>query len=179
MTTPTSSTAPAAARPAPPVLAVLHLRIAVKELGIATAHLVGSCPAAEPVDVPGAPDLVGLLSFDGRPVPVLDLRTRYGLPAASPGPHSRTLILRVDGQWVGLVADEVFGVIELSAADVYPAPGCDAVDDPGCIAGLCRRVRDGQPRELVLVDLTRLIGHDALARLAAFAPTLHAGAVPT
>lgn len=176
MNTPSSSTARLDDRVAGPALSVLHVRIAVKELGIAPEHLIGSCAGAEPTHFADAPELVGGLSFAGRPVPVIDLRVRYGLPAASPGPLSRTLILDIDGRWIGLVVDSVFGVVDLRADELRAAPDCEAVGDSGCINGLARRVCDGVPHDLILVDIACLIGRQALERIAP-APS-ETGALP-
>ncbi len=163
---------------ASPAASVLHVRIAVKELGIAPAHLIWSCASVEPTSFADAPDWVGVLRFGGRPVPVIDLRVRYGLPAASPGPLSRTLILNVDDHWIGVVVDEVFGLIELRCDDLRPFPGRDVVDETEFITGLCQRVRDDVPHTVILVDIARLIGSDALARIAAFTASSEPGLVP-
>lgn len=155
-------------RPVPPSAAVLHIRIAVKELGIDTAQVLGICAGIEPDrSTDTVSDVVGALGFEGRPVPVVDLRLRYGLPVASPGPKSRTLVLDIDGERVGLVVDEVVGRIDLRDAELRPSPGCNAVDGRDCITGLCRRERDGVGHEVILVDIGRLIGSDTITRPAA------------
>jgi len=77
--------------------------------------------------VPEAPPyMLGLIDLRGRSVPVLDLRTKLGLPAIAPTETTRILVLEVEVSGralvLGLVADRVFEVMALAAGEIEPAP---------------------------------------------------------
>lgn len=88
--------------------------------------------AAEVTALPGAPAIVlGALCVEGRVLPVLDLRRRFGLPTREIGPADHFLICRTGARSVLLVIDEADGVIDPPPADVVAAadvlPGLDHV----------------------------------------------------
>ena len=64
--------------------------------------------------VPRAPAFVeGVIRLRGDVIPVLDVRKRLGVAAASPTRKSRFLVVNVAGRRVGLVVDEVREVLRL------------------------------------------------------------------
>ena len=93
-------------------------------------------------------------------VPVIDLRTKFGLPRIDATPNTRILVLEFLAQGrktlIGLVADRVFEVTNLDDDRLDPAP------DTGCrwradhIAGIGRR----GDKFVVVLDLERLLADD-------------------
>lgn len=81
--------------------------------------------------LPEAPaHVAGLADVRGRPVPVIDLRTRLGLPPQEATPHTRILVLEVEaagrGLTIGLIADRVFEVASVPGEAIEPPPDlCD------------------------------------------------------
>jgi purine-binding chemotaxis protein CheW len=66
--------------------------------------------------------LRGVIAVGERLVPVLDLRERLGLPAPTPAPSARIVVLsRADGP-VGFIVDRVDEVTTVELAQVEPAP---------------------------------------------------------
>src|SRR5664279_4804755 len=62
--------------------------------------------------VPQAPPfVVGVINLRSSIVPVLDLRSRCGLPPAEPTKDSRVVVVQVNDQSVGLQVDAVSEVI--------------------------------------------------------------------
>lgn len=77
--------------------------------------------------IPQQPDsLLGVLNLRGVIVPIVDLRVRFGLPAAEFNALTVTIVLSldVDGSQkeYGVVVDGVRDVVDLTAADIKPAP---------------------------------------------------------
>ena len=120
---------------------------------------------SEPFKIPqGPPFLLGLTDVRGRGVPLVDLRTRFGLPRAAPTPQTRILVLDVpfEGRMLelGLVADRVFEVASFSPKQIGAAPDIGVAWKSDYISGVVRR-DDGF---VVLIDLPRLFGtEDAVA----------------
>jgi len=77
--------------------------------------------------VPEAPSwLPGVINLRGKVIPVIDLRTRLGLPEAKVGVNTPIVVTESEGQMVGLVAD---AVTELMTVQL------DAVEPPDELAG--------------------------------------------
>lgn len=77
--------------------------------------------------VPTAPAYMrGVVNVRGKAVPVVDLRTKFGLPTADDTLNSRIVVmeLEIDGEptVVGGVADSVQEVIELEPGQIEPPP---------------------------------------------------------
>ncbi len=77
--------------------------------------------------VPTAPTYMrGVVNVRGKAVPVVDLRTKFGLPATTDTLASRIVVmeLQLDGEAtvVGGIADSVHEVIELEAGQIEPPP---------------------------------------------------------
>ncbi|MDO9710928.1 chemotaxis protein CheW [Paracraurococcus lichenis] len=77
--------------------------------------------------LPDAPAwILGLIDVRGRSVPVMDLRTRLGLPRVPATEHSRILVLDVPGDGgrlvAGLVVDRVFEITALDPPGAEPPP---------------------------------------------------------
>jgi purine-binding chemotaxis protein CheW len=74
----------------------------------------------EPAALPKAPPfLEGVLRYEGRAVPVIDLRKRLGVP--SPREEgTRIIVLEWEGTKLGAVVDAVTEVLQIPASDVAP-----------------------------------------------------------
>src|SRR5690348_6842548 len=64
-----------------------------------------------PAAVPNLPAWIdGVIEHGGRVVPVIDLRSRFGLPRLSPLPEHRILVLAVGAELLGVTVDSVHEV---------------------------------------------------------------------
>jgi purine-binding chemotaxis protein CheW len=105
--------------------------------------------------LPNAPAHVkGLMNLRGAVIPILDLRQRFGMPAAEYTKFSVIIIVNVGAKVVGLVVDAVSEVLDLTAADIAPPPEIDGSVDLSCLTGL------GKCGEqlITLLDIDRLVG---------------------
>lgn len=114
--------------------------------------------------LPHAPEfLLGLIDVRGRSVPVIDLRTKLGLPSVPATPSTRILVLEIKAQGgvlvLGLVADHVFEVTGLDTEQVEPPPEIGVRWRSDYIVGVGRR-RDAF---VVVLDVARLFAASELA----------------
>lgn len=107
-----------------------------------------------PTGVPDMPSYIeGVMDYQGRVVPVVNLRRRFELPAAPAGGETRILVLNVSGEWIGIVVD---GVTEVAAFDrtQLSAP-------PKLFRGLAREYVKGiirrAERLLIYLDVEHLL----------------------
>ena len=76
-----------------------------------------------PTSVPDMPDYIeGVMDYQGRVVPVVNLRRRFELPPVPPKTETRTLVLNVSGEWIGVVVDSVTEVASFDPAAVAAPP---------------------------------------------------------
>ena len=76
-----------------------------------------------PTTVPDMPEyIVGVMDYLGRVVPVVDLRRRFEMPALEPNGDTRTLILNVSREWIGVVVDSVTEVAPFDPKAVSAPP---------------------------------------------------------
>ena len=76
-----------------------------------------------PTSVPDMPDYIeGVMDYQGRVLPVVNLRRRFELPAIEARTETRTLILNVSGEWIGVVVDAVTEVASFDRAAVAAPP---------------------------------------------------------
>lgn len=73
--------------------------------------------------LPKAPSFIeGVINLRGTVIPVVDLRKRFDMPPRSSSAATRLLIIRVAGQSLGLVVDDVTEVITVPVKDIKPPP---------------------------------------------------------
>ena len=94
---------------------------------------------ANPLDVvalphsPGA--ILGVADYRGDVLPVVDLRLRFGLPAAEVTRRTKWIVVDISGRLAALVVDGVTEVFGTAGAELRPAPPLPG-DDVRGIAGV-------------------------------------------
>ncbi len=108
--------------------------------------------------IPEGPSyLLGLIDVRGRSTPVIDLRTKLGLPQVPPTPATRIMVLDVplDGRILslGLVADKVLEVVTFTSSQIEGAPDVGVPWRSDYIAGVVRR----DTGFVVVFDIAKLL----------------------
>ncbi len=115
--------------------------------------------------VPGAPSYVaGIVTVRGLVVPVIDLRLRFGLPAADVTLDTRIVVTESAGRVVALRVDSAREVLKLDIEKHQPAPA--VISERA--SGFVNAVHALGNRLLLLVDLPQILGessHDQLPQL--------------
>jgi purine-binding chemotaxis protein CheW len=89
------------------------------------------------VPLPHPPrSVAGVADFRGEVIPVVDLRARFGLPAAPSTRKTKWIVVDVSSRLVALVADAVTEVFGTGGAELRPAPSLGGGDDLRGIAGV-------------------------------------------
>ena len=110
-----------------------------------------------PTPVPNVPSWIeGVIDYQGRVVPVINLRKRFELPAAPVPSDGRILVLTVDDEWVAATVDGVLDVSVLDAARLAPPPALFR----GLAASYLRGVVRRGERLVVFLDVPRLFSTD-------------------
>lgn len=73
--------------------------------------------------VPQAPPHIrGVMNLRGRILPVVEIRTRFGLPPAELTPRSRVVVVEAQGRVVGILVDAVAQVVRVGEGAIVPPP---------------------------------------------------------
>jgi purine-binding chemotaxis protein CheW len=108
--------------------------------------------------VPGAPDYVdGIVAVRGTVVPVMDLRTRFGLPRAELTLDTRIIVTECERRIVALRVDTAREVLKLDVEKHQPAPSVVSERSSGFVYA----VHALGKRLLLLIDLPKLLGEDS------------------
>ena len=96
----------------------------------------------------------GMINLRGTVIPVVDVRIRLGLEPREPGARNCIVVVRVAGDEVGLLVDEVRDVVEIPAEAIQPAARRNAAPAAQAfVRGL--GLVDGEVR--ILLDSRRLL----------------------
>jgi purine-binding chemotaxis protein CheW len=99
------------------------------------------------------PGLAGVADHRSEVVPIIDLRARFGIEA-SPEPNRRAkwILVEIAQRAVGLVVDEVIGVLRIPTGEFRPAPDLGGGEEARGISSVA--THGGEL--LFVLDLTRL-----------------------
>jgi len=112
---------------------------------------------AAPTPVPNVPEWIeGVIDYQGRVVPVVNLRRRFELPDAAVRTDGRILVMTVDDEWVAATVDGVLDVSALDASRLAPPPTLFRGLAASFVRGIVRR---GE-RLVVLLDVAGLFSTD-------------------
>ena len=93
-----------------------------------------------PRPVPNTPAwLLGVIDYQDRVVPVLDIRARFEVPPAEATTATRIVVFEVDGQWVAALVDSVQEVVTIARTDIEPPPELFRGLTKDYLLGLLRR----------------------------------------
>ena len=114
-----------------------------------------------PTPIPNVPEWIdGVIDYQGRVVPVINLRRRFALPAAASVQETRILVFSVADEWIAATVDAVLDVTALDAAALAPPPPLFR----GLAAEYLRGVVRRGERLVICLDAARLLS--ATERLA-------------
>jgi len=105
-------------------------------------EIIRICPITRVANMP--PQVRGVINLRGKVLPVVDLRTRFGLPAGSD--HDRTCIVVTQvaatvgngSRLYGVIVDSVEEVANFTADDLQPTPDFGGAIDTRFITGMAK-----------------------------------------
>jgi len=107
-------------------------------------------PAAVP-DLP--PWIEGVIEYQHRVIPVIDLRRRIELPVIDRGAETRILVLQTDAGWIGAIVDSVLEVAAIPASFISPPPPLFR----GLAAEFLRGIVKHEETLTVILDVNRVL----------------------
>lgn len=104
--------------------------------------------------IPNVPPWIdGVIEYQKRVVPVINLRRRFEMPETPVRPETRLLVFHVDGEWIATVVDAVLEVVAAAQAEIAPPPALFR----GLAGEYLRGVVRHKDRLLIFLDAARLL----------------------
>lgn len=105
--------------------------------------------------VPNTPQYVeGVINLRGKVIPVINLRSKFGLTDKDSDTQSRIMIMDIQGVTMGLVVDAVSEVLRIPANIVEPTPPMASNISTEYIKGIAKL----EDRLIILLDMDMLVG---------------------
>ena len=93
---------------------VVSFKLGPEEYGVDIAQVQEINRMVTVTNVPRAPAFMeGVINLRGQLIPIIDLRTRFGMPRAEHTKNTRIVVTEVGTKRVGMVVDSVSEVLRL------------------------------------------------------------------
>lgn len=131
-----------------------------EEYGIEILKVQGIQGMGKVTPLPHTPEfIIGVVNLRGAIVPIINLRSRFGMSLIPDGPTTVVIVVKVQSdlkeRTVGLLVDAVSEVHDITRDDLKPAPDFGSSVNSNFISGLAT-VKD---RMLILLDIDNLINN--------------------
>jgi purine-binding chemotaxis protein CheW len=136
----------------------LTFRLGDEEYGVEILKVqeIRSYSAITPV--PNTPRAVrGVMNLRGQIIPVVDLRTKLGLPETDYSRFAVVIVAVIFGKVVGLLADGVSDVLTVPKTDIQAAPDFGTPTEARPISGIAK----AGEKLVILLDVERLLDEEA------------------
>lgn len=135
--------------------ALMHLvtfQLGREEYGVEIASVQEIIRAADITPVPGAPSHVrGVINLRGKIIPVVDLRKRFALCAATDSDAQRIIVVELGPKRIGMLVDSVSQVIRIPLDVVEALPEETTNIDENYIKGVGKL----ENRLVIVLDLNK------------------------
>lgn len=145
----------------------LTFSLAEEEYGISilkVKEIIGMLPVTT---VPRTPPFVkGVINLRGKVIPIVDLRTKFGIEAAGLTERTCIVVVEIAGQTgpllTGVVVDSVSEVLNIKDEDIEETPEFGAQLDTAYILGMAKMNADVK----ILLDISRVLVAEEFAQFA-------------
>ena len=135
-------------------LQLVTFQIAGEEFGVDILSVQEIIRPMQITMVPHAARFIeGVINLRGKVIPVINMRTRFNMPALDRDSDTRIVVMEFDQKIVGFLVDGVSEVLRIPASTVEPAPPVIC----GIGSEYIRGVGKLDDRLLILLDLDTLL----------------------
>lgn len=132
------------------------------EYGVPITKVQEIISMTTPTKMPQTPDFVeGIINLRGKIIPIIDLKKRFDMGKSNITNDTRSVIVEVEGQTVGIIVDEVSEVLRLQVDNIEPPPAVVG----GITAEYLTGVGKLDNRLLILLDMDKILTDKEKAEL--------------
>jgi len=138
-------------------------KIGEEEFGVDISQVREIVRLIEVTYMPKAPAFIeGVVNLRGQIVAVIDLAKRLGIPSRPRGDTTRIIVIEIGENTVGMIVDSVSEVLRISSENIEEVPGLIETEVPEHYIRGVGKLKD---RLLVLLDLSRVLSHEEVAKV--------------
>lgn len=116
----------------------------------------------EPTKIPEAPPFVkGIIKYQGRILPVIDLKTRMHLSQIDKGLDPKIIVVKNEDKYIGLIVDMVSEVLDISSESVEETPDIIKCILNKYVYGIVKL----NDRIIILLDTNKIISIEEMIEL--------------
>lgn len=105
------------------IIQIVSFSIGDEEFGLDILNVQEINRVTSFTKIPESPDFViGIVNLRGEIIPVIDMRTRLGIPSVPPDKDTRIIIVELDKTVIGFIVDKVNQVIRITRDAIEPPP---------------------------------------------------------
>src|ERR1035441_1209159 len=135
-------------------LQVVSFALGSEEYGVDIAQVQEINRMVTVTHVPQAAQFMeGVINLRGRLIPIIDLRTRFGMERAERTKNTRIVVTEIGSKRLGMVVDSVSEVLRIPVEQIEDAPDLVAGVDSEYIRGVGKM----GDRLIIMLDLARVI----------------------
>lgn len=109
--------------------------------------------------MPNSPQYVeGIINLRGKVIPIISMRSRFGLMEGENSSHTRIIIMDVAGSLTGFIVDGVSEVIRVHSSEIQPPPSM--VLSGGIGQEFITGVFNHADRLLIIMDVDRMFSEN-------------------
>lgn len=148
------------------LLQLVSFTIGNEEFGVDILYVQEINRMIQVTKVPNAPSFVeGVINLRGRVIPVIDLRTKMGMPKKEADNNTRIVVIEINDRTVGFIVDAVKEVLRIPSSITEPPPQIVA----GINSEYIKSVGKLEDRLLILIDLEKILSTTEAEKLNAVA----------
>ena len=148
-------------------LQIVGFRLGKEEYGIEITKVREIILTGEVTSLPNSSDhLEGVINLRNLVIPIVDMRSRLGLPRSKATDESRIMIVNVEDAMIGVVVDAVTEVSRISRDKISPPPPAVAGFRQNYLRGLVKL----EGRLMILLDMGKVFSEED-ATITATEPT--------
>lgn len=137
---------------------IVSFHLADEVFGVAITKVREIILMCDITQVPQTPSCVkGLIDLRSTVIPVIDLRSLFGLLESDHGPDSRIIVVQVGIRTVGIIVDGVDEVLRISNNEIAPPPATVSGLGNEYLEGLVRL----EDQLLILLDIDKVLGGES------------------
>ncbi len=154
-----------AEKPAGEVIQLVNFRLRDEEFGVNIGSVKEIIRVGDITRIPEAPSFIqGVTNLRGQIIAVIDLARQFALAPQEDLPErARILVVEINGQTVGMLVDEVPGVLKVSEENMGPTPELiQSKIKKDYIKGVCKFDK----RLIIFLDLKKVLAPHEVEEMA-------------
>jgi purine-binding chemotaxis protein CheW len=133
---------------------VVSFKLGSEEYGVDIGQVQEINRMVAVTHVPRAPQFMeGVINLRGQLIPIIDLRTRFGMERAEHSKNTRIVVTEIGTKRIGMVVDSVSEVLRLPLEQIEEAPDMISGVDTEYIRGVGKL----DERLIILLDLGKIV----------------------